>query len=355
MKINKLIFLSGLAIALIIAFTSCKSGKNSEVSDNVKYYRQILFSETNFDKITGSREITAIEAKSVNSYKFTLDEKKRPVSIEYCRDTVLLGYGNIDAAKIVISYTDSTETRLYFDKNNKAQEVEGKVFKSVFSLDKSGMHTGLKFFDKDGKQVENRNKIASYTWSKLPDGMVKENRFNLAGKETIMSEFCPFYELRFSYDDRGYVKRLANYQADTLYNCTAENCGDIGVSYFSFLVSDKGDLQEFSVHNASGRPSNLYWGWSKRVNQFDSLGYVTETAFWDQDLEFLSGKNVPVHLYKYDNHGAKIEEIAMDGSKNIINDPKSGIAIKQFRYNDLGLPTDTVKLDNKRIEIKKNI
>ncbi len=356
MKNNKFLFLLAFAGILSMAFISCKNQKDSnETSENVKHYRQILFAETTFDNIVGIHEITADEAKTVNNYKFTLDEKKRPVSIEYCRDTVLLGYGSTDAAKIVIAYTNNTETRLYFDKDNKAQEVDGKVFKSVFSLDSTGMRTGLTFYDKEGKQIENRNKIASYTWSKLPDGMVKENRFNLAGKEVIMNEFCPFYELRFSYNDKGFVTRMANYMADTLYNCTAENCGDIGVSYFSFVIGDKGDLNEFSVHNASGRPSNLYWGWSKFKNTCDSLGNVTETVYWDQDEEFLSGKKVPVYQYKYDTHGAKIETVFMDGKKNIINHPDNGVAIMEFKYNELGQPTDTLKYDNKRVEIKKKI
>jgi hypothetical protein len=358
MRRNNFLFLLSLTAILSMGLISCGDNKGSETAQtagNVKYFRQILFSETNFDNITGSHEITAEEAKIVNNYKFTYDEKSRPVSIEFCRDTNLLGYSSIDAAKILISYTDSTETRLYFDKDNKAQEIEGKVFKSVFSIDKNGMHTGLKFYDKDGKPVENRNKITSYTWSKLPDGMVRENRFNLAGKEVIMNEFCPFFELRFSYDDKGFVTRMANYQADTLYNCTAENCGDIGVSYFSFKISDKGDLQEFSVHNASGRPSNLYWGWSKFVNTVDSLGNVTETAYWDQDEEFLSGKKIPVYQYKYDSHGSKIETTYLDGKRNIINHPESGIAIMEFKYNELGQPTDTIKYDNKRVEIKKKI
>jgi hypothetical protein len=358
MTIKKCLFLSSLTAILSLGLISCGGGQNNseqnaQSSDNVKHFRQVLFTETNFDNIMGNHEITAEEAKTINNYKFTLDEKKRLVSVEYCRDSILLGYGSLDAAKIVMEYTDSTETRLYFDKDNKAQEIEGKVFKSVFSLDKNGMRTGLKFYDKDGKNIENRNKIASYRWSKLPDGMVKENRFNLTGKEVIMNEFCPFYELRFSYNDKGIVTRMANYQADTLYNCTAENCGDIGVSYFEFAVSDKGDLQEFSVHNASGKPSNLFWGWAKFVNKHDANGYVTETAFWDQDEEYLAGKNVPVHQYKYDAHGVRIEEIAMDGKRNIINDPNSGIAIKEFKYNEMGQPTDTLKYDNKRVEIKK--
>ena len=33
--------------------------------------------------------------------------------------------------------------------------------------------------------------------------------------------------------------------ADTLYNCTAENCGDIGVSYFTFSPNENGDVENF--------------------------------------------------------------------------------------------------------------
>jgi hypothetical protein len=101
------------------------------------------------------------------------------------------------------------------------------------------------FLDKDGSMVENRNKIHSYTWSILPDGMVRELRYNLKGEETVMNPFCPFYELRFTYNDKGYATRMANFKADTLYNCTAENCGDIGVSYFTFSPNQNGDLENF--------------------------------------------------------------------------------------------------------------
>ena len=35
------------------------------------------------------------------------------------------------------------------------------------------IRTGLMFLGKDGSMVENRNKIHSWNWSILPDGMVK--------------------------------------------------------------------------------------------------------------------------------------------------------------------------------------
>lgn len=356
MKTNKFIYLFALLVTLSFGFIACnnetkESEDSNEVTESVKHYRHILFSETAFDNVKGIRELTAEEAKTVNNYKFTFDDKKRPVTIEFCRGEVILGYSSTGAAKITIEYTDSTETRLYFDKDGKAKVVNGEVFKSVFSLNETGMRTGLKFYDKEGNQIENHNKIASYTWAKLPNDMIKENRFNLAGDEVVMNEFCPFYELRFSYDDQGVVKRMANYEADTLYNCTAENCGDIGVSYFTFDINEHGDLQKFTVLNTVGQLSNLYWGWAKFENKIDEYGNTTEIAFWDQDDEYLAGKSIPVRQYKYDEYGAKIEETLMDGERNIINHPKNGFAIVEYNYNDQGHPTDTIRYDKDRVKL----
>ena len=108
--------------------------------------------------------------------------------------------------------------------------------------------------DENSAPIENRNKIHKFVWTRLENGMIKELRYNLAGESVVMNEFCPFYELRFSYDKEGYVTRMANYNADTLYNCTAENCGDIGVSYFAFENNAKGI---FSISQCTIQPDNF--------------------------------------------------------------------------------------------------
>lgn len=339
-----------LAVSVIV---SCQ--KKTTETANVEYYRMLQFSETPFDIEKGVHKLTAEEAKTVNSYKFTYDSVKRLVSVEFVRNDVLLPYSSMrGAAKITYDYKGEKQIKHYFDRNNEPVESDG-VYTAEYTLDKDGLRIGLKFFDKSGNPIENRNKIHYYTWSKLPDGMIKENRFNLKNEETIMNPFCPFYELRFSYNDKGFVTRMANYQADTLYNCTAENCGDVGVSYFAFEATDKGDLKSFSVHNTTGRLSNLYWGWAKRINKVDENGYVVETAVYDQDDEFLSGKNVPVTSYVVDEHGAVVEVKNMDKDRNVINHPESGIAITQYKYDEKGLPTDTLRLDKNMVAVAKKI
>ena len=344
MKIKNILLAVFAVVLMVFGFISCNT-KKTDIA-KVEYYRNLLFSETSFDAERGGHPLTSEEAKDINSYKFTYDNQGRLASVEYVRNDVLLGYSSMrDASKITYTYADGKQVKHFFDKDNKQIKVDGGVYSYEYSLDEKGVRTGLRFYDSTGTAIENRNKIHSYVWTKLPDGMIKENRYTLANVETIMSEFCPFYELRFTYNDKGFVTRMANYQGDTLYNCTAENCGDIGVSYFSFENTDQGDVTSFSVHNTSGNLSNLYWGWAKRINKVDENGYVMETMVYDQDDELVGGNMIPITLNTYDEHGALVKSVNMDKDRNIIDNPGSGVAITEYKYNEQGQRTETLEFN----------
>jgi len=352
MKFNKLNILGILTLVIGIGIVSCTGNTGQKnLQTGVEYYRALQFSETPYDIEKGIYPLTADEAKTINSYKFTYDNSGRLVSVEFVRNDVLLGYSSMGgAAKILYEYTDNKQVKHYFSKDNEPLEPSG-VYTAEYTLDENGNRIGLKFFDKDGSPVENRNSIHSWTWSILEDGMVRELRYNLAKEEVVMNPFCPFYELRFSYNEKGYVTRMANYMGDTLYNCTAENCGDIGVSYFTFVPGEKGELESFSVFNVFGQMSNLYAGWSKRINKFDENGYVTETAVFDQDDEYVAGNSIPVTQNVYDSHGALVEARNMDENRNIINHPESGVAITEYKYDELGNRTETLRFDKDRVPV----
>jgi YD repeat-containing protein len=254
------------------------------------------------------------------------------------------------AAKITYDYKDNKQIKHFFNKDNEPIESAG-VFALEYSLDPNGNRAGLMCLGKDGSMIENRNKIHSWTWSVLPDGMVRELRYNLKGEETVMNPFCPFYELRFTYNDKGYTTRMANFKADTLYNCTAENCGDIGVSYFTFTPNQYGDLENQSVFNVTGQMSNLYWGWSKRVNKYDENGYLLETRVFDQDNEYVGGKLIPVIQNTYDSHGAIIEVKNLDKNGNLINSPDNGVAVTDYKYDEVGNRTETLSFDKDKVAV----
>jgi YD repeat-containing protein len=353
MKFTKLTFPLLLTLVLGIAVVSCSTpAANKNAHTGVEYYRNLQFSETPYDIERGTHQLTADQAKTVNSYKFTYDKTGKLISVEYVRNNVLLGYSSMQgAAKITYDYSNNMQTKYFFDKNNEPIEVSG-VFAFQYSLDANGNRAGLMFLSKDGAMIENGNKIHSYTWSVLPDGMVRELRYNLKGEEVVMNPFCPFYELRFTYNEKGYTTRMANFKADTLYNCTAENCGDIGVSYFQFSPNENGDLESFSVFNVTGQMSNLYWGWSKRISKYDENGYVLETTLFDQDNEYVGGKLIPVTKNTYDEHGALIEVKNLDKDGNLINSQDNGVAITEYKYDEQGNRTETLTYDKDKALVK---
>jgi hypothetical protein len=139
---------------------------------------------------------------------------------------------------------------------------------------------------------------------------------------------------------------MANYQGDTMYNCTVENCGDIGVSYFTFDYNDAGDLTSFEVRSLTGQLSNLYWGWARFENKYDKHGNTVERAMFDQDDEPLGGMSVPVIQMVYNEQGSVVERKNMDIKRNPINHPRSGVSVIRFVYDESGHPSDTLRFNS---------
>jgi hypothetical protein len=336
----------------LVNFSCGTSSKNE--SSNVKYFRHLQFSETSYDQMKGTHPLTAKEAETINHYRFTCNDKGQLTEVAYMRGNTLLSYSSMGAAKIEITYTDSTETQHFFNKDGQVADQEG-VYANVYKLDKNGNRIGLSFLDKSGNKMVDRNNISYFVYKILPDGMVQEKRYDAKNEETIRNKFCPFYELRFSYDDKGHCVRLANYQADTLYSCTAENCGDIGVSYFLMKTNEAGDLDSFAVFNASGVPSNLYWGWSRFINKHDENGNLVRSDFFDQDGEPLGGKSNPITTYTYDEHGAVTEVKYFDKDmKPFASARAGGAAMLKYTYNASGQPLDTLRFNVALEPIKKD-
>ena len=331
-----------LCLIGLIFIVSCKdTGKTSD--SGIQYFRHLKFSETPYDLIQGTHPITAEEAKTVNHYKFTNDESGRLVTVEFMRGNELLEYYQSGAARIAIKYEGNKEIHTYFDHNGEPMESWGGYYMAVYELDDEGMRKKLSFADADGNAVENRNSIAWYDWKILPDGLVQEKRYTMEGEETVLNPFCPFYELRFTYDEEGKVTRMANFQGDTMYNCTVENCGDIGVSYFTFNYNEADDLTAFGVYSLTGQLSNLYWGWARFENKYDDHGNEIESVMFDQDNEPLSGMSNPVTQSVYDEHGSLVEQVIMNIDRELIDHPRSGVAVTKYNYDELGHSKDTLR------------
>ena len=56
------------------------------IHTGVEYYRNLQFSETPYDIEKGTHPLTADEAKTINSYKFTYDNSGRLIISGICQE-----------------------------------------------------------------------------------------------------------------------------------------------------------------------------------------------------------------------------------------------------------------------------
>ena len=75
--------------------------------------------------------------------------------------------------------------------------------------------------------------------------------------------------------------------------------------------------------------------------------------FMTRMMNMVSGKSVPVEQNVYDNHGALIEVKNMDKDRNLINHPETGVAITEYKYDELGNRTETLRFDKDRVAGKQ--
>jgi hypothetical protein len=343
-----------IAIILIsVALISGCRDKRSHQSrhSGIEYYAGLQWSETPYDTENGIHRLDPEKIKNINCYRFTYDEKGLIQSVEFMRNNILLNYSLMDeAAKIVFRYDGSMQTKLFYNAKGEPMEQDG-IFAIQYALDAKGNRVQLMYLARDGSMINNNKGIHYYNWKILQDGSVKENRFNLEGQEIALNSYCSFLELRFSYDNKGFLTRMTNFRNDTLVNCRGSS-GESAVGYLTFTTDEAGNVLKTESFSAAGQPSELPSGWAKRIFKYDENGYKTECSFYNKNNELLNTGYVPVIKYSYDDHGAITEIKCFDSDNQPANDPLTGAALIKYTYDEEGRRTDTTYFDRDNSEIE---
>lgn len=343
-----------VAIILLTAAlpSGCRDKQNRQLRHTgIEYYRSLQWSETPYDTENGIHRLDPEKIKNLNYYKFTYDEKGLIQSVEFMRNNILLNYSSMgNAAKVVYSYDGSMQTKFFYNSDGEPVEQDG-IYAVQYALDAKGNRVQLMYLARDGSMINNNKGIHYYNWKILQDGTVKENRFSLEGQEVASDTYCSFLELRFSYNYKGYLTRMANYRNDTIINCHG-NSGESSVGYLIFTTDEQGDVLKTEVFDASGQPSELKAGWSKRIFKYDENGYRTECSFIKNNEEPLNAEHTPVIKYSYDDHGALTEMKFSGNDDQPVNDPETGAALIKYTYDEEGKRTDTTYFDRNNSEIE---
>ena len=270
-------------IILLCIVTTLNAQKNS-----TEFYRHLRYNHVSpYIDLAGTYPIDKKTAKTTSHYIFKYDTKHRIIEIinNHYHTERQHPLASLGVYKVEISYTDSKETRRFFDKNDKPISNDREVYKEVYSYNKKGAKTKLQFFDLENNPMESNWGIFEYVWKKHRK-LIIEKRYNLKNKAVPLSPYFKFETTGILLDKKGFP--IAHYNLDTNLKVIAN---DKGTASYKDTYDKMGNHIAYSYHDANGAFVTNQWGFSYGEKKYDSIGnYIGLDQFDVNKKRIRSGK-----------------------------------------------------------------
>jgi hypothetical protein len=259
----------------------------------VKYYRHLRYNHVSpHIPLKGIHEIDKHIAENTSHYVFKFDDHNRVVEIinNHYHSERRHPLASIGAYKTNISYSKTEETRTFFDKNDKRISNDREVYKEVFSLDKRGNKTQLKFYNLEDQPIESGWKIARYEWSQHKKWLV-EKRYNLNNEPVNVSPYFAFGITGIKYGKSGNPQ--GHYNLNETYQITNN---EIGVASYQDTYDAQGNHVRYTYHDQDNNLVKNQWGFAIGIKGYDENGNQILLSSFDQADSLIRERNIPNNI-----------------------------------------------------------
>ena len=348
---------------LTIVFLSCSLISKAQTS---KYFKHLVFRETPFSETKGRIPLTEAEIQNVNYFKLDYDSLNRLILVEYKYNQNLIELnrtGILDgkralASKTQIIYNENTETRLFFDVDNKPTTNGMGVFKEVYSYNKKRKRVGLKFYDKNDEPINNSWNVYEYTWKHINNNSVLETRKDKNGVNVTMRPYYKFHSVLYKFNDKGLLLSMNN--VDKRLKLIND---ETGIAKDKATYDKNDNLINFKFFNAKNEPAvGSFLGTAGGFATYDKNGNCLKYATVGLDGNYQVDKRSKdaYSKYRFDSIGNLIERSSYDTDNKILK--KRNVTIVKYVY-DTKNPIQLLKTEfhhttpNKKVEdsILKNL
>ena len=348
---------------LTIVFLSCSLLTEAQTA---KYFKHLIFRETPYSKTEGRITLSEDESKNTNHFKLSYDTFNRLILIEYLYKNNLINLnrsGLLDgkralASKTKIEYTKNTETRTFFDIDNKPVSNGMGVFKEVYSYNKKGKRIGLKFYNKNDEPINNSWNIFEYTWKHINDNSVLETRKDVNGVNVTMRPYYKFHNVLYKFNDKGLLLSMNN--VDESLNLINDKTG---IATDKATYDKNNNLISFKFFNAENKPVvGSFLGTAGGFATYDKNGNCLKyaTVGLDGNYKISKRSNDAYSKYKFDSIGNLVERNSYDVDNKM--QIRRGVSTVKYIY-DKDNPKQLLKTEyyhtipNKMVEdsILKNL
>lgn len=286
-----------------------------------EYCAGIVFRETPYADIRCTRPLVQEEIKHTKHFELEHDSIGRLTEVRHMQSGELRAFSDrfVRAPRIVIHYEGNQEIRRFFNEWGDRTLVSGNVYETRFTLDAEGRRTELKFYDLNGKPIDNDFSISRYTWKTLENGQVIEHRYNVTGAPVRNRPGFGYMVTRFAYDTNGLLTRMYNLGVDgkeltpddagiAMTKISYDNNrqfiqwlnldmqgnpkrGMSGIAEIKYVPSRYSSEQIATFNDADGSPQLTRWGAHKVAYDFDQFGNPVNRLHYGKNGELVQSSS----------------------------------------------------------------
>lgn len=264
----------------------------AQTDNSTQYFRHLRYNHVSpYIDLIGTYPIDSKTAKSTSHYIFKHDNFGKIIEIinNHYHTERQHPLASLGVYKVIISYSEGQEIRIFFDKNGKRITNDRAVYKEVYHYNKKGFKSALQFFDADDNPMESNWGIAKYNWNKKRK-LIIEKRFSLNNEAVALSPYFKFGTTGILLDKKGYPK--AHYNLDDDLKVIANNKG---TASYQDIYDDYGNHQTYSYHDANDALVTNQWGFAYGVKTYDAIGNQIGLDQFNINKERIRGRNVPTN------------------------------------------------------------
>lgn len=226
----------------------------------------------------------------------------------------------------------------YFDQMGRpAVDVKDGIFIYSLEYDKFGNMSAFYYRNPDGSLMmpkrEGMSGCAGIKFEYDEKGnRIKDTYIGLDGFPCVSTNGIA--SLQREYDEYGYVSIQSTYDSDGK-PAPDKDGGNYGLTQKNDSV---GNILAVTYRNKDGNPMIITGGYATIRCQYDSLGYQTEYATFDEDGKLVDVSSIAITRWKYDSQGRIVYSAFWDESKKACKN-EYGIYCIRNEYNELGQRT----------------
>jgi hypothetical protein len=265
----------------------------AQTDNSTLYFRHLRYNHVSpYIDLAGIYLMDNKTAESTSHYIFKYDNSGRIIEIvnNHYHAERQHPLASLGVYKVMISYSEGQEIRLFFDKNEKRITNDRDVYKEVYHYNKKGFKSELHFFDTDNNPMESNWGIAKYYWSKNRK-LIIEKRFNLIDEAVALSPYFKFGTTGILLNKKGYPK--AHYNLDVNLNVIAN---EKGTASYQDTYDDNENHQTYSYHDANDALVTNQWGFAYGIKRYDAIGNQIGLDQFNTNKEKIRGRNVPTNV-----------------------------------------------------------